>query len=169
MTKKEKIKKPKRSGLPKGHKKSIEHAEKLREIGKLGGRPRREVIFKGRILKPGEKVDLPEPDIIIEELLYFLRIQGTEEEIAGHYLMSVDTLNRRIKEHLGLGFADLKKLVQAGGKLGLKITQHNQAKKSPIMSKHLGEIWLGQKSTNKLEVTNVGQPVFLPIKKKLNE
>ena len=156
----------KKHGLPKGHKKSPEHAQKNREQGKLGGRPRRQVIYEKRILEPGERVELPQPAIILEELLFFIRIQGTEEEIAGHYMISVDTLNSRIKEHFGLGFSDLKKNCQAGGKLGLRVNQYNQSKKNTNMSKHLGECWLGQKTSTKVEVTNVGEPVFLPMKNK---
>ena len=37
------------------------------------------------------------------------------------------------------------------------------------MAKHLGEVWLGQKSSSKVEVTNVGEPIFLPMKKKIDE
>lgn len=171
MNKKKDIseKKPKKHGLPKGHKKSPEHAAKLKEAGKLGGRPRRRVIYEKRILEPGEKVDLPQPDIVLEELMFFIKVQGTEEEIAGHYLISVETLNKRLKEHFGLGFLELKNQCQAGGKLGLRVNQYNQSKNNTNMSKHLGECWLGQKTSTKVEVTNVGEPVFLPMKKKINE
>ena len=72
----------KKHGLPKGHKKTEEHAEKNRENGKLGGRPRRRVIYQKRILEPGERVELPQPDIVLEELLFplpeaFLPVQSS--------------------------------------------------------------------------------------------
>jgi AraC-like DNA-binding protein len=169
MTKKKESPPGKKAGAPKGKKKTPEHAEKLKEAGKLGGRPRRRVIYEKRILEPGEKVELPAPDIVLEELLFFIKVQGTEEEIAAHYFMSVDTLNRRLKDHFNLGFADIKNQCQAGGKLGLRVNQYNQSKNNTNMSKHLGECWLGQKSSTKVEITNVGEPVYLPKKKKINE
>lgn len=172
MTKKKEPsdKKPhKKNGLPKGHTKSPEHAAKNREQGKLGGRPRRRVIYEKRILEPGERVELPQPDLVLEELMFFIKVQGTEEEIAGHYMISVETLNKRLKEHFGLGFLGLKNQCQAGGKLGLRVNQYNQSKNNTNMSKHLGECWLGQKSSTKVEITNVGEPVYLPKKKKLDE
>lgn len=165
----ENFKKPRVNGPPKGHKKSPEHAQKLREAGKKGGRPRRRVIFEKRLLEPGERVELPQPDIILEELIFFIKIQGTQEEIASHYMISIDTLDNKLKEHFGLGFSELKKQCQAGGKLGLRVTQYQQAKKNTNMSKHLGEIWLNQKTANKIEITSAGEPVFLPLKKQENE
>jgi len=154
----------KKNGLPIGHKKTEEHAEKNREHGKKGGRPRRRVIYQGRILEPGEKVELPQPDMLLEELLFFIRVQGTEEEIAGHYLMSPDTLNARIKEHFGIGFSELKKQSAAGGKLGLRVSQYNQSKKNTHMSKHLGEQWLNQKSTDKVSVNvDISQKALLKV------
>lgn len=164
-----KEKKAKRNGRPAGFKITPEHAEKVREGGKLGGRPRRNVVYQKRILKPGERVELPEPDLILEEIMFFIRLQGTQEEIAAHYLMSDSTLNRRLVEHFGLGFEELKKACQAAGKLGLKVLQYNQSKKNIQMSKHLGECWLGQKSTTKVEVTNVDAPVYMPLKKVVDE
>lgn len=154
----------KKHGLPKGHKKSEAHAEKLREAGKKGGRPRRRVIYQGRILEPGERVELPQPDMLLEELLFFIRVQGTEEEIAGHYMVAVETLNSRIKEHFGIGFCDLKKQVAAGGKLGLRVSQYNQSKKNTHMSKHLGEQWLNQKSNDKVSVNvDLSQKAILKV------
>lgn len=164
-----KEKKPKVNGRPKGYKTSAEHAEKNKENGKLGGRPRRNVIYQKRILKPGERVELPQPDMILEEIMLYIRIQGTEEEIASHYLMSVDTLNNRLKEHFGCGFSDIKKLCQASGKLGMRLIQYNQSKKNTNMAKHLGECWLGQKSTTKVEVTNMDAPVYMPLKRPVDE
>lgn len=166
---KSKEKKPRQNGRPKGHKKSPEHAIKLKEAGKLGGRPRRRVIYEKRILEPGEKVKLPEPDIVLEEILFYIRIRGTEEEIAAQYLISVETLNKKLKEHFGLGFLELKKQVAAAGDLAMRVTQFNHAKKNFNAAKHLGEIWLNQRTTSTVEVRNLGVPVYLPEKKTLND
>lgn len=155
----------KKHGKPKGFTLDPDHAEKVRENGKLGGRPRTQVIYEKRLLKPGERVELPKIPIVLEELMFFIKVQGTEEEIAGHYMISVDTLNSRIKEHFGVGFSELKNSCYAGGKLSLRINQYKQSKVNTNMSKHLGECWLDQKNSSKVEVTHVGEPVFLPLKK----
>lgn len=71
----------------------------------------------------------------------------TEEEIAGWFDMSVDTLERRCKEIYGETFADVYKKLSAPGKMSLRRAQFRLAEKSATMAIWLGKQYLGQRDT----------------------
>lgn len=148
----------------KGEKLSPELVEKARQAAQKGGRPRQEFIYQKRILKKGEKVNIQGANLNLEEILFFIKIQATQEEIASHYFISPDTLSNRLKEHTGMGFSEIKKMGSAAGRLQMRVIQYNQSKNNPTMAKHLGEIWLDQKQVEKLEITTIDIPVYLPSK-----
>lgn len=54
-------------------------------------------------------------------------IMCTQDEIASVLGVSTDTLNRRIKEEYGLGFADYYKKESSSGKMSLRRMQFNRA------------------------------------------
>ena len=74
----------------------------------------------------------------------------TAEEISGVLKISVDTLDRRVKEKFGFGFADLYKNWSAKGKISLRRAQFKNA----IKGNATLQIWLGKQSlgqTDKIE------------------
>jgi hypothetical protein len=51
----------------------------------------------------------PAKEINLDQVLYWTELQATAEEIAGAFRVSVDTLDRRLREAFGMGFAELRK------------------------------------------------------------
>ena len=71
----------------------------------------------------------------------------TEEEIAGVFNVSVDTIERWCKRTYGESFAEVFKRESAGGKESLRRLQFELAKKSAAMAIFLGKNYLGQTDT----------------------
>lgn len=71
----------------------------------------------------------------------------TEEEIAGLFSCSVDTIERFCKRKYGKSFAETFKMYSAKGKLSLRRNQFKLAEKSAAMAIFLGKNYLGQKDT----------------------
>lgn len=106
-------------------------------------------------------------EINLDQVLYWIGLQATAEEIAGSFRVSTDTLDLRIKEHFGMGFADLRKALGEGaeGKLLLRRNQFELSRTNASVAIWLGKQWLGQKDTIHQEtvVTNTGKVnVYLP-------
>lgn len=114
-----------------------------------GGRPRVALV---------EKNPLPEKEIVLDQVLYWIDLQATAEEIAGSFYVSTSTLDRRLKEHFGYGFEELKKKCSGSAKLSLRRYQFQQAEKNTTMSIWLGKIWLGQ--SDKDEVKELAHDVI---------
>lgn len=77
----------------------------------------------------------------------------TEDEIAGFFGVSVDTLQRWCKRTYDKGFENIYRDKQARGKIALRRYQMKLAEKSSIMAIFLGKQYLGQ--VDKPEETNV--------------
>ncbi len=94
-----------------------------------------------------------EKEIIWDDVIYWIGLQCTAEEIAGCFRVSVDTLDKRILEHFGCNFTELRKKLGFGAekKKELREIQFELAKKSAIMAIFLGKNWLGQKDSNGAE------------------
>lgn len=114
-----------------------------------GGRPK--VAFV-------EKRPLPEKEIVLDQILYWIDLQATAEEIAGSFYVSTSTLDRRLKEHFGYGFEELRKRCVGSSKISLRRYQFQQAEKNTTMSIWLGKIWLGQ--SDKDEVKELAHDVI---------
>ena len=83
-------------------------------------------------------------------------IQCTQEEIAATMGMSVDTLERRVKEvYDGRLFADVFNEKREGGKESLRRAQWKTATEgnNPIMQIFLGKNVLGQKDKQDIDMT----------------
>ncbi len=117
--------------------------------GKPNGRPR--VAVKPPIEPPVPpekwKGTIPEKEINLDQVLYWTELQASAEEIAGAFRVSVDTLDRRLREAFGMGFAELKKRCNGLHKVTLRRYQFQQSEKSATMAIWLGKIWLGQRET----------------------
>ncbi len=93
------------------------------------------------------------PRIPIDEKQFrgFCALQCTEEEIAGFFECSIDTINKWCKETYGETFTDVFKRFSQAGKISLRRYQFKMAEKNPGMAIFLGKNWLGQ--TDKQETT----------------
>jgi len=69
---------------------------------------------------------------------------STAEEIAGAHYVSVDTLDRRLRENTGCSFAELKKQCCGTSKIKLRNNQFKMSEKSAAMAIWLGKQWIGQ-------------------------
>lgn len=115
--------------------------------GKPNGRPKKTV--KPPIDAPSSewKGTIPEKEINLDQVLYWTELQATAEEIAGAFRVSVDTLDRRLREAFGMSFAELRKRCNGLHKLSLRRYQFQQAERSSAMAIWLGKVWLGQRET----------------------
>ena len=103
-----------------------------------------------------KKMGRPKKELNYEQLEKCMSWQCTEEEIADFFNMSVDTLDRRCKEHYGETFAETYKKHSATGKMSLRRYQFNLAKTNAAMAIWLGKQLLGQKEPSyDLNVKNV--------------
>jgi len=104
--------------------------------GKPNGRPRIRV-------RPVSK-GLPEKEIVLDQVIYWIGLQATAQEIASSFHVSTFTLDKAINDHFGTGFLELKKRCEGTGKLSLRRYQFKQAEKNASMAIWLGKQWLGQ-------------------------
>lgn len=88
---------------------------------------------------------LPTKEINFDQVIYWIKMQATAQEIASSFYTTEETLHKRLKEHFGMGFLELKKRYDGEGKLSLRRMQFNQAKKNASMAIWLGKQWLGQR------------------------
>ena len=71
----------------------------------------------------------------------------TEEEIAGFFECSVDTIERWAKRTYDKSFAEIYAEKKQGGKISLRRAQFRLAEKSAAMAIFLGKNYLGQKDS----------------------
>lgn len=118
-----------------------------KRTGKPNGRPKILVSPPIDPQAPPEqwKGKVPEKVINLEQVLYWMELQATEEEIAGAFRVDPKTLDARLKESFGLGFSELKKRTSGKMKIAVRRYQFQQAEKNATMAIWLGKIWLGQK------------------------
>lgn len=90
------------------------------------------------------------PPIQIDPLQFekLCGIQCTEEEIAGWFKCSIDTIERWCKREYGDNFAEVYKKYSVDGKISLRRNQFNLAKTSAAMAIWLGKQYLNQRDNN---------------------
>ena len=135
--------------------------------GRPNGRPKKTV--KPPVdpkAPPAEwKGTIPEKEINLDQVLYWTELQATAEEIAGAFRVSIDTLDRRLREAFGMGFAELRKRCNGLHKLSLRRYQFQQAERNATMAIWLGKIWLGQRETIVTETIVKGEDavrIYIP-------
>lgn len=95
---------------------------------------------KGQKKQAQEKID--------KELFEkFCAIQCTEEEIAGMFDVSVDTLERWCKNTYEQNFAEIYKIKSSKGKMSLRRNMFRQAEKNPTMAIWLSKQHLGMRDS----------------------
>jgi len=82
-----------------------------------------------------------------EKFESYCAIMCTEVEIAALLKMSVDTLERRVKEVYGQTFAEAYKTLSSGGKMSLRRAQFQAAEKGNVAML----IWLGKQLLGQVE------------------
>lgn len=93
------------------------------------------------------------PPIEIDEKNFtkLCELQCTEEEIAGFFECSVDTINNWCKKMYDMTFSETYAQKATRGKIALRRIQFQHAAKNATMAIFLGKQWLGQK--DKVEQT----------------
>lgn len=99
--------------------------------------------------------DKIQKEINLDQVIYWIGLQATAEEIAGAFRVSPWTLNLRLKEEFGLNFTQLKNKLGDGanGKLALRRNQFKLSENNASMAIWLGKQWLDQKDTIHQETT----------------
>lgn len=90
------------------------------------------------------KMGRPRIEISQVEFEKLCNLQCTEEEIAGWFKCSVDTIELFCKRTYKKTFADIYKSLSAGGKMALRRNQFRIAETNATMAIWLGKQYLGQ-------------------------
>jgi hypothetical protein len=98
-------------------------------------------------------MSIPEKVIVFDQVLYWINLQATQEEVAGSFHVSVETLNGRLLDHFGVNFSELRKRCDGEAKLSLRRYQFNLAKTNTSMAIWLGKQWLGQKDHDQMQAS----------------
>lgn len=93
----------------------------------------------------GNPMGRPRIEIDENQFNKLCELQCTEEEIAGFFECSVDTLNNWCKRTFDCTFSEKYTQKTARGKIALRRIQLQHAQKSPSMAIFLGKQWLGQR------------------------
>jgi len=108
---------------------------------KKAGRPKKEINFE-----------------IFEKLCPML---PTAVELASFFDVSVDTLERRLKEHYKTGFSELLKRFGDKGKISLRRLMFRHALTSPAMAIFLAKNLLGMSDQPKIETEQVDRIILI--------
>ena len=84
-------------------------------------------------------------------------LQCTEEEIAGFFDCSIDTICEWCKSTYNMTFTDIYKKKSAFGKMSLRRTQFKLAEKNPTMAIWLGKQYLGQRDNIEVKAENTNR------------
>jgi len=94
----------------------------------------------------------PVKEINLEQLDKLCAMQCTEGEVAGWFDVSVDTIERRIHELTGMGFAEYFKIKRGKGNVSLRRKQMQVALGGNVtMLIWLGKQYLGQRDRQEIE------------------
>lgn len=104
------------------------------------------------------KIGRPRKDFDIEQFEELCRIQCTEIEIAAVMKISVDTLERRVKEIYDSNFAEVFAEKREGGKTSLRRAQWKSAIEgnNTAMQIFLGKNMLGQADKQEIDQNTSG-------------
>ena len=109
-----------------------------------------------------KKTGRPRVEIDKEQFEKLCQLQCTEEEIAGFFDCSADTINRWCKRVCGGTFENTLKKFSSVGHISLRRAQFQLAEKSATMAIFLGKQYLGQR--DQIVRENQGAPgvIILP-------
>lgn len=114
---------------------------------------------------------LPPKPIDMRNVLYWMDLGATQEEVAGAHWVSVDVLSKKLVELTGLNWSELKEKVCGSAKIKLRDNQLLLSERNAIMGIWLGKIWLGQKDNPDMQIENKGQlsDIIKALKQKVKE
>ena len=94
----------------------------------------------------------PKIEIDWEQFNSLCRLQCTLTEIADYFKCSEATIERRVQEEKGRGFAEYFQLKRSGGKISLRRKQYQVAQSGNVtMLIWLGKQWLDQKDKQSVD------------------
>ncbi len=130
--------------------------------GKPNGRPPVPVIGPSDPNKPPVewKGKLPEKFVNIDQVIYWIELQATAQEIASSFRISTETLDKKLKESTGMGFLELKERCDGTKKITLRRYQFQQAETNPNIARWLGQIWLKQQEPPKNISEEIGDELL---------
>ena len=99
------------------------------------------------------KTGRPRKEIDIKQFESLCGMMCTEEEIAGFFDCSVDTIENWSKRTYGETFSEVYKKKSTTGKISLRRAQFRLAEKSAAMAIFLGKNYLGQTDHMEIEDT----------------
>lgn len=105
----------------------------------------------------------PRAEIKQEEFEKLCSLMCTEEEIAGFFNVSSDTLNRWCKKTYRLSFFEVRSMKCSKGKIAIRRYQMRLAEKYPAMAIFLGKQYLEQKDHPEESVADSDYHVTLSI------
>ena len=105
--------------------------------------------------KPGR----PRKEIDLTEAEKLCALQCTAQEIADWFHISVDTLERRIREERKVGFADFFNTHRTAGKIALRRMMFKLAQQNATMCIFLAKNHLGMVDRIETDVTTKGQSI----------
>lgn len=103
------------------------------------------------------KMGRPKIEIDVANFEKLCSMMCTEEEIAGFFNCSVDTIEKFCKREYGTTFTDIYKTLSTKGKIALRRNQFRLSETNTSMAIWLGKQYLGQK-----EVTDIDLNANIP-------
>lgn len=96
----------------------------------------------------------PRIEIDMSQFEKLCAIQCTQEEMAGFFNCSPDTIERWCKREYHEGFAEVYSKKRGVGKISLRRAQFRMAETNPTMAIWLGKQYLGQKEQQEITVSH---------------
>ena len=97
----------------------------------------------------------PRIEIDQEQFEKLCGLQCTLAEIAGWFKCTDDTIENWCKRTFKANFSEVYKKYSATGKISLRRWQFKMAEHNPGMAIFLGKVYLGQRETQQLEITDI--------------
>lgn len=109
--------------------------------------------------------DTIEKEVNMNQVIYWLGLKASKQEIAGSFRISTATLELRIKEFFGMTFSELREFLGDGAdaKLRLRRNQLKLSEKSASMGIWLGRQWLNQRDITESINTNKNETIQIYI------
>lgn len=102
----------------------------------------------------------PKIEINWKEAEKLCSLQCTQKEIADWFHISVDTLDRRLRQEQHMTFADFFQKNRVAGLISLRRNMFQMSQRSAAMAIFLGKNWLGMKDS--MEITgDEKKPIIL--------
>lgn len=98
------------------------------------------------------KMGRPKKEIDIANFEKLCSMMCTEEEIAGFFDCSIDTVDRFCKKEYKTTFADIYKTLSVKGKIALRRNQFRLSETNTSMAIWLGKQYLGQKDVTDIDL-----------------